>query len=825
MSGSVSGTVRGRAPARSVPGSAGLDLRLAWPAAAGWASAALLVALPALAGTVAGGLAVLAVIFLVAAVRRHRAGASPGRAGRAGRVTATLAVCCATASLAAFSVAVQAPVRLPDSLRAVLSGDGAEGRGAVTARVTVSSAPVQSSTAAFDGADQVRFRATLTAIEDGSTTTTGLSAPVVVFAETGRPAPPIGDELRVSGTLVATEPGDAAVALLFGRGPVESVGPAPWWLDWANRLRAGFAATAGDLPGTGGGLLPGLAIGDTTAVSEDLDAAMKTSSLSHLTAVSGANCAIVLALALVITAGCGLGRAWRFGAGLAVLAGFVVLVTPEPSVVRAATMATVVLLAGAAGRPGRGLPALALAALVLLMADPWLSRNYGFVLSVLATLGLLVLTVPLTRWLGRWLPTPVAAMLAIPLAAQLACQPVLVLLSPTLPVYGVPANLLAGPAAPVATIAGLAACLLLPWLPWLGHALIWLAWLPATWIAAVAEATANLPGSRLPWLDGPVGVLLTLACTVALLVLIPGRRPGRSRTVLRVLSGTLLCLAAGGTIGSLVGTGLGRAAAFPHNWQIAACDIGQGDAVVVRDGDRVALIDVGPNPALLTRCLDTLGIDRVHLLVLTHYDLDHVGGLDAVVGRVDEALVGPPENAQDARLLTELTGGGASISQGARGDRGTLGSLRWRVLWPIEGAELFNAGNAGSVAMIFEGNGIRSVFLGDLDEEAQNALLATGVIGPVDVVKVAHHGSGDQSPALYAQIRASVGLISVGADNGYGHPTRSLLEMLRSAGTAMVRTDHAGLAVVAAADRARASTGARTGAALRVWTEKVTGAG
>jgi competence protein ComEC len=283
-------------------------------------------------------------------------------------------------------------------------------------------------------------------------------------------------------------------------------------------------------------------------------------------------------------------------------------------------------------------------------------------------------------------------------------------------------------------------------------------------------------------------------------------------------------------VGGLVGTGLGRAATFPQNWQIAACDIGQGDAVLVRSGGRVALIDVGPDAALLKHCLDTLGIDRVDLLVLTHYDLDHVGGLDAVLGRVGEALVGPPENAQDLRLHTELAGGGATLREAARGDEGSLGALRWRVLWPLAGAEVFGVGNAGSVSMLFEGDGIRSVFLGDLDEEAQSALLATGAIGPVDVVKVAHHGSGDQSAALYAQIRASVGLVSVGAANGYGHPTRSLLAMLGSAGTAVVRTDRDGLAVVAPAGAAQtnAATPAgagRTGAVLRVWTEKVTGAG
>lgn len=809
------------------------------PAATGWLAAGVVVAVPSGAAVAAGVLWGVAVLWLIGAVlaarRRDR---RPDRVGRRWesvlvRVGGTLAVSCAAAALMTTSIAVQAPTRLPEAVRAAV-----DAQGTVTARLTVWSVPVPSGTAAIGGAAQVRFRATLTSLEstgldstgpdsnagDSPSTDSALSVPVVVFTAAAQGGPAIGDEIRLAGTLVATEPGDAASALLFARGEAEAVRPAPWWLDWANELRRGFAVAAGALPGEGAGLLPGLAIGDTTGVGDDLDTAMKASSLSHLTAVSGANCAIVLALVLLVTAACGLSRHWRVAAGLVVLAGFVVLVTPEPSVVRAAGMATIVLVSGAVGRPGRGLPALALAALYLLCADPWLSRNYGFALSVLATLGLLVLAGPLTRRLRRWLPAPVAAVLAIPFAAQLACQPVLVLLSPTLPTYGVPANLLAAPAAPVATIVGLASCLLLPWLPALATPLLWLAWLPATWIAAVAQTTATLPGSSLPWLGGPAGVLLTVACTAAVLALLITRRPGRSVSALRISSAVLLCCAAGGTVGILVGTGIGRAAVFPADWQIAACDIGQGDAVVVRDGDQTALVDVGPDPAVLSACLDTLGIDRVDLLVLTHYDLDHVGGLDAVLGRVGTALVGPPENAEDARLHTELAERGATVTEAARGDRGTLGSMSWQVLWPVRGSALFQTGNPGSVTILFEGGGIRSLFLGDLDEEAQNALLAAAPIGRVDVVKVAHHGSSDQSAALYAELEASVGLVSVGADNGYGHPTRSLLDTLTAVGTAVVRTDQDGLAVLAPV-RGTSRDGAAGSGALRVWTEKVTGSG
>jgi competence protein ComEC len=558
----------------------------------------------------------------------------------------------------------------------------------------------------------------------------------------------------------------------------------------------------------------------------------------------------VIAIIMVLGSRLRLGRGARITLSLVVLLGFVVLVTPEPSVLRAAVMAAVLLVGLGIGRPGRGLPLLALSVVLLLATDPWLARSYGFALSVLATGGLLVLAGPLTRSLARWLPTGLAAVIAIPLAAQLACQPVLVLLSPTIPLAGVPANLLAEPAAPLATVVGLVACLLLSWVPGAASVVLWAAWIPAAWIAGVARTASALPGSSVPWFGGPLGVLLTVVPTAAVLVLLlrpaqavgdegwghgvrsvhvtsavprrPARRARRARRARATLDGwsaaalVVLMLVVGGYAGTVIGRGIARALTFPSDWQIAACDIGQGDAVVVRDRgsdrDRFALVDVGPDPKPLSACLRTLGIDRIDLLVLTHYDMDHIGGIAAVLGRVGTALVGIPENAQDERLHTRLSEGGAEVRQAAKGDSGTLGGLRWNILWPVRGGSEMQTGNSGSVTIEFDGRGIRSVFLGDLGKDAQNALDRVSAPGRVDVVKVAHHGSRDQSPEFYAELHATVGLISVGATNRYGHPTAALLDLLGSVGTRAVRTDRQGLSVVAPA--------AAGGGGLTVWTEK-----
>ena len=206
----------------------------------------------------------------------------------------------------------------------------------------------------------------------------------------------------MTGTLQAADPGEDVAFLVFVRGSAEQAGAPPPLLAAADAVRRDFRSAASGLPGDGGALLPGLAIGDTSSVSATLDDAMKTASLSHLTAVSGANCAIVVGLALALGAAAGLPRLVRLGAAALVLAGFVVVVTPEPSVIRAAVMAAVALIALAAGRAARGLPLLCVAVVVLLALDPWLSRSYGFALSVLATAGLLLLARPLADTIARF---------------------------------------------------------------------------------------------------------------------------------------------------------------------------------------------------------------------------------------------------------------------------------------------------------------------------------------------------------------------------------------------------------------------------------------
>ncbi|MGO2665676.1 ComEC/Rec2 family competence protein, partial [Mycetocola reblochoni] len=447
--------------------------------------------------------------------------------------------------------------------------------------------------AGADGALRTRLRADLVPRRSGEGVPR--SARVVVQAVIDCPgvgAVAWGQRIRGEGRLVPARasPGDAALVRVSECSLVEGPGGP---LGAAAELRRAMADRAAQLPGDGGRLLPGLAIGDDSGVPDSLSEAMVLSGLSHLTAVSGANCAIVVAIALAAAAACGARRAGRIAAGATALLGFVLLVTPEPSVIRAAVMAIAVLIAMASGHRAAAGLALAVAVTVCLVVDPWLIREYGFLLSVASTAALVTIAGPMTRVFARRMPGPLAAALAVPLSAQLACQPVIAILDPAVSLVSVPANILAAPAAPLATVLGLLCCLAGPVLPTIATGIGALAWVPSTWIALCARAGAALPMLRLELAHGVTAVvfcaLLSAVVVVAVLAATPGLpadgAPGRVR--LPPLTSAMAAAAVGLCLAALLVSSVRpviRSAAVPDDWTVFGCDVGQGDAVLVRVG-------------------------------------------------------------------------------------------------------------------------------------------------------------------------------------------------------------------------------------------------
>lgn len=573
------------------------------------------------------------------------------------------------------------------------------------------------------------------------------------------------------------------------------------WAAWASPLRDGLLAASAQLPGAGGELLPGLAIGDEQRVSPALRTAMLDAGLSHLTAVSGANCVIVVGAAFHAAAALGARRALRVAVAGVALVGFVLLVTPEPSVVRAGTMAAIALVGLVSGRRAGAIAVLSLAVLVVLAVQPHLATSAGFALSALATAGLIVHGRAIAGALARVLPMPLAALIAVPTAAQLWCLPVLVGLDARVSVVAVLANLVAGPAAPLVTVVGLAACLAAPLAPAVGIGLAWIAWLPAAWIAQVAMLAQQLPGAQSPWPAAPWGVVAASAMLVAVVL---GHARGR--------------LVRGLAVAGVVALVAGGAAAWPSvrlgtlaDWSIAQCDVGQGSATVVRSGGATVLVDAGRGPEPIDRCLRMLGVARVDLLVLTHFDVDHAGGAPSLAGRIGTLVHGPLDE-RALPVVAELEAAGATAIEARRGDAWVLGEVRVEALWPI-GDE--PPGNDASVAVAIDlastaggGDGLELVVLGDLGAEAQSRVLRAGVPAPAAIVVVAHHGSADQLSALYRRLGASVGLVGVGA-NEYGHPTDAALRLVRETGGAPLRTDELGTIALAVDAQG-----------VRVWSER-----
>ncbi|MFE5585301.1 ComEC/Rec2 family competence protein [Kitasatospora sp. NPDC056531] len=629
-------------------------------------------------------------------------------------------------------------------------------------------------------------------------------------------------EVRPAGEGYDTE----SAALLAVHGPPRQLAPPSLPQRIAGRLREGLRTASDGLPSDARGLLPGLVVGDTSRLPDDLVDAFRATDLVHLVAVSGANLAIVLGVLLGAPGQAGtaerrglaavLGLSLRTSAllGTALTLAFVTVCRPEPSVLRAAGTGLIGMLALATGRPRQAVPALAGAVLVLVLLDPFLARSFGFLLSVLATAGLLVLGPHWAEALRarRW-PHHLAGALAATAAAQALCAPVTVVLSGHISLVAIPCNLLAELAVAPATLLGFGVLALQPFLPSLARLLAEPAGVPASWLALVARRGAELPGGQLSWPGGWFGTvtvaLATLAvCWAAPLLLprraAPGRRARTRRRWARALvTGVLLVVLLAVLLRppqlARIATGWP-----PPGWRLAMCDVGQGDMLALRGdaSDSAVVIDTGPDPNAADRCLRDLGVTRVPLLLLTHFHADHVEGVPGVlrgreVGAVEGTVLDDPPG-EVARVAGWVAGAGVSLLRAGRGERRSAGAgLAWDVVWPdpVAAVEAPGANNASVALLVSLAGGLRMALLGDLEPPAQSALL--GRLGRVDVLKVAHHGSAHQDWDLTAALRPRLALISCGEGNAYGHPSPRTVERLRALGATVLRTDRAGdIAVV-----------------------------
>ncbi|MDQ1677716.1 MAG: competence protein ComEC [Actinomycetota bacterium] len=607
-----------------------------------------------------------------------------------------------------------------------------------------------------------------------------------------RPLP--GQRVRAEGRLAPPRGGDLTAAVLTARGPPEPLGVPPWYQRAAGGLRAGLQRACAGLPPERGGLVPGLVIGDTSRLDPAVEESFRATGMTHLLAVSGSNCAIVVGAVLVLLRALRVHPRVAAAIAGAALVGFVVLARPSPSVLRAAAMGTVALVALGVGRPRAALPALSTAVAGLLLLDPGLARSPGFALSALATLGLVVLA---PRWRDalqtRGVPRPAAEALAVPAAAQAACAPLLAALFGGVGLVAVPANLLAVPAVAPAAVLGVAAAVVSPVAPPVAAGLAWLASWPAWWLVEVARTGAAVPGGTLPWPTGAWGGLALAA------VLLVAAAAARIRAVRRIAVAVVAAVVLVALPIRVVAPGWP-----PEGWRIVGCAVGQGDTEVLRAGPGSAVVvDAGPDPGAADACLRRLGVRAVPLLVLSHLHLDHVGGVAGVIRNrtVGAILTGTFDQPRTGRQLLADTVRryGISIVRTGAGAAYQVGDVRLEVLGPVRrfGGTRSDPNN-NSLVLRAGVRGLTILLPGDAELDAQHAMLARGLARPVDVLKVPHHGSSFSEPAFLDAARARVALVEVGAGNDYGHPDAAVLAHLRGDGTRVLRTDLDGdVAVVA----------------------------
>jgi competence protein ComEC len=636
-------------------------------------------------------------------------------------------------------------------------------------------------------APEVMVRLEVTRVRAGGTTV-ALREPVLVFGSRAWSATPLGAAVEASGRLSPSDGGDVAAILSTREGPDIRAGPDPWWRT-SGRMRQALRDSAARLPADRRVLVPALVDGDDTGLDPALVDDFRTTGLTHLLAVSGTNLTLVVGFLLVVARWLRVRGRWLHLVGAAGIAGFVLLARAEPSVVRAAAMGTVALVGLSSNGSDRGTRALGVATVVLLLVDPGLASSVGFALSVLATAGILLLAPAWRDALGRWLPRWLAEAIAVPAAAQLACTPLIAAISGHVSLVAVAANLLAAPAVGPATVLGLVGgALTLVWAP-SGRLVATLAGWCVGWIVAVARHGAAVPTAAIGWGSGPVAlaVLTGLSLGVAL---------GAPRLLRRRTTGA----ACAAVLALTVLVRLPTPGWPPDGWLMVMCDVGQGDGLVLNTGlaHTAVVVDAGPDPRLMDRCLTGLGIRRVPLVVLTHFHADHVDGLPGVLSgrRVDAIevtrLADPPEGVALVRRAAASAGLTPVAAPYDRTRR--IGDLELQPVWPLPDSPTVGPGdgstaNNASVVMLARIRGVTFFLGGDVEPEGQ-ATLATMLPGlHVDVLKVPHHGSRYQDLPFLQSLRARLALISVGADNDYGHPAAETVSGLAATGERVLRTD------------------------------------
>jgi competence protein ComEC len=554
------------------------------------------------------------------------------------------------------------------------------------------------------------------------------------------------------------------------------------------------------MPAREAALARGFVLGQDDRIDAGTVEDFRRAGLGHLLAVSGQNVALLALLAMPLLAALGQPLRTRLVWLLGLIVVYVALAGAGPSIQRAGVMGALSVVATLAGRRASRFYALVLAAIVTLAIEPRIAADVGWQLSFVAVIGILLFATPLRRLLAAWLGSGagrgvLAEGAAVTIAATLATAPLVAFHFGAVSTTTLLANLLAMPAVAPAMWLGMLAAMAgqVPGFPVeLFNAV------NALLLAYIAQVAAWCGRPSWAYVEvrlGPEGLALAYASVLAAAALAVKFWRRRGITAARVGFGVALALTLVAVAWSAAGREV-RASGPPANGlRVSVLDVGQGDAILLQPaGAPAVLVDGGPPGADLTTKLRDAGVARLGAAIVSHDQLDHVGGIGELLGEIPietlvYAVAGP-------RTLAAARGAGAVPRRLAAGGELRSGGLRLEALWPPR--ELLASGhgaedpNALSLVLLLRWRDFSMLLTGDAEAEA-----APLDPGPVDVLKVAHHGSEDAGlDELLDRAGPNLAIVSSGEGNPFGHPTAATMATLAEDGVRRFRTDREGTVVL-----------------------------
>ena len=551
-----------------------------------------------------------------------------------------------------------------------------------------------------------------------------------------------------------------------------------------------------------------LLLGMRDGLPDEMVEEFRETGTAHLLAISGMHVSILLGIGLAASQWLlGRRRYYYLLAPLVLIWAYALLSGMSPSAVRATIMGVVYLAALALGRQRAILPALGLAAALMVAIHPVVLTSVAFQLSFAAMAGIATIARPLgDRLLAVMQPgaanrgeaNPLAGFVAystaMTVAATLATLPLVIHYFGRVPLVGVPSTLLALPALPAVLVSHGAAAFAGSVTDWLGIPFGWAAWLTSTYVIAVVDALARLPAASTETGEASP-YFAAVSCAVLAAAYFLSQRPAWLARAASALKGAAAWLPGPSMKWGVAAAAIAAAAVWAvalsmpdGRMRVIFADVGQGDAtLIVTPNARSVLVDGGLDRETAARLLgEALPFWKRSLdaVVLTHPHADHVRGLVQVLERYDVKHIVHRGIDHDGAAYEEwlrlARDEGAAEVEAVQGRRFTLDGVLFEVLWPPE--ELLSGTpsdlNNASVVLRVSYGATSFLLAGDIYTDAEAMLVETASVDS-DVLKVPHHGSStSSSPAFLDAVSPAVAVVSVDADSRHGHPHAEVIEAL-----------------------------------------------